>query len=112
LAQTRKTVQETIQIERKVLRAQCQGTTQGPVPEYARRKLVQYQWRDPSHQIIFEALSAISSDCAETIRAQLPSRLTRMGFPDLVWEDLFEARRLSRASAVRLIKALSEGRRR
>jgi hypothetical protein len=70
--------------------------------------LTQHHWRDPIHQIMFQALMAIPSECPETIRAQLPARLTRMGFPDLDWEDLFTPCRLSKAEAQRLIKALSE----
>jgi hypothetical protein len=99
---------EIVRVERKVLRALCQGSTEGPIREFGCAMLRQYHWRDPIHQIIFEALMSIPSEYPEIIRTELPTRLTRMGFPDLAWEDLFAPGPLSKAEAERLVKALSE----
>ena len=93
--------------ETKVLAALAEGTTDGSIQDVARAFLGQYRWHDSAHQIIFEALMTIPSENVETIRSQLPARLTRMGFPDLDWETLYAMPRLSRAEAERLIESLA-----
>jgi hypothetical protein len=110
VANARKTDQEIVRIETQVLSALCRGTTEGPILDFGCETLRQYEWRHPAHQVLFEALMAIPSERPETIRAQIPSRLTRMGFPDLDWEALFARPLLSKPDAGRLIKQLSESR--
>ena len=103
----RKTNPDIVLTEAKVLSAVAQGTTEGSIREVANATLRKYQWRDPAHQTIFKALLAIPSERPETVQSELPTRLTRMGFPDLAWEDVFAQPRLSRAEAERLIEQLS-----
>jgi hypothetical protein len=93
-------------METRVLSALAQGTREGSIRAVARATLQLYRWRDPAHRIIFEALLAMPSESSELARDQLPSRLTRMGFPDLAWEDLFTQPQLSQAEAERLIERL------
>lgn len=93
--------------ESKVLAALVQRTHEGSIRRSACVFLSQYRWRSPAHQIIFEVLMAIPSENIETIRSQLPGRLTRMGFPDFDWEFLFTMPRLSQLEAQRLIANLA-----
>jgi hypothetical protein len=95
-------------LEQGVLRALCHGTTEGSVREFARAALQNYRWREPVHQAIFEALLAIPSDSSEIICAELPARLTRMGFPDVDCETLFKGKRLSKREAEGLMVQLKE----
>lgn len=68
--------------------------------------LQNYRWREASHQVIFEALISIPSEDPLVIQDQLPSRLTRRGFPDVAWEGIFEAHGLSKDEAEQLMRQL------
>ena len=98
--------EQTVKIERLVLRALCTGTPQGPVRKTARRLLRNYSWREPVHRVIFEALECIPSDLPEDIRSRLPARLTLKGYPAVDFEDLFQPHSLSKEEAERLFREL------
>jgi hypothetical protein len=100
--------EELVLIETQVLCSICQGAFEGSVREFARAALVNYRWHDPTHQAIFQALMAIPSESADVIRAQLPSRLTRIGFPDLDWEWLFARPRQAKSEVKQLMQRLLE----
>ncbi len=102
--------EKIIQAERRVLQAICQGTPDGPLRESAARILKTYGWREPLHQVIFETLMAVPTDAPDVIRDQLPSRLTRKGFPDVTWEDFFRPCSLTKREAERLMRQLAESR--
>jgi hypothetical protein len=106
LAKSRDPVSEIILTETKVLSALARGTTEGSIRTFARTSFGSYRWRDPIHQVIFGALMMISPESEASIRDQLPSCLTRMGFPDLDGEGLFTMPRVSKAEAERLIERL------
>ncbi|MDE3181381.1 MAG: hypothetical protein KGM47_17195 [Acidobacteriota bacterium] len=93
----------TVQIEQQILRVICQGFTDGPIAPSALARLENYRWSSASHEAIFRALWPMRGRPAELIRKQLPARLTRAGFPDLYWEDLFEPHGLSREEAGQLL---------
>lgn len=84
----------------------CQGTVEGSVLEAGKLILKDYRWHEPLHQVIFDVLVAIPTDVPELIRGQLPARLTRKGFPDVEWEDLFKPHSLSKKEAERLMEQL------
>jgi hypothetical protein len=48
-----------------------------------------YPWQDPEHRVIFEALTALPGRSATELREQLPAQATRMGFPDVNWQNYF-----------------------
>jgi hypothetical protein len=102
-------------IERLVLRALCQGAGGESVRETAGRMLKGYRWRDPVHQVVFEIIMSIQPDApglpvrqAGLIREQLPSQLTRRGFPDFDFEGLFTAHSLTPHEVERLMQQLVE----
>jgi hypothetical protein len=80
-------------LERLALQAISSATPEGKVRETARRILAGYCWREPFHQVMFEAL--MSTEDSRVIRELLPARLTRKGFPDFDIDDLFEPSGLS-----------------
>ncbi|HKS97630.1 MAG TPA: hypothetical protein VJV74_16055 [Terriglobia bacterium] len=95
--------------EGRVLRALCQGTFEGSVRASARSLLAGYPWREPLHQVIFEAILAIPSDTPEVIQNELPARLTRRGFPDFQLNDIFASQNLSKDEVEGLMRELAGG---
>lgn len=85
-----------VQLERLAIRALCSGTPHGPVKQAIVPLLCQYRWRIQLHEVIFEALASIPSDDPATIRRLLPAKLTRLGFPDVEWNEFFAPLSLSR----------------
>ena len=78
--------QDLPQLERLVLRLVCQ---QPAARELGRNHLQPYRWRDLVHSVIFEIVTSMPPVSEEELRQQLPARLTRAGFPDFPWEELF-----------------------
>jgi hypothetical protein len=100
---------DILETERRVLRALCQGTVEGSVRAAARALLAGYRWHEPLHQVIFDVVLSIPSDIPEVIQTELPAGLTRRGFPDFDFDDLFRAQDLSKDEAERLMWTLAEG---
>jgi hypothetical protein len=48
-----------------------------------------HRWQDPEHRVVFEALTLLPGHHATELREQLPAQATRMGFPDVNWEEYF-----------------------
>ncbi len=97
---------DLIRAERQVLQALCQGTPQGSVRATAQHLLQAYRWRNPIHRVVYEVLMTIPTEAPDLIRDQLPSRLTRRGFPDVDWEDIFRPHSLTKDAAERLMQEL------
>ncbi len=98
--------QRIIRTERLVLQALCQGTPEGSVWEAGRSILENYRWRDSSHRIFYQVVVSLPTGAPDIIREQLPARLTRRGFPDMAWEELFEPHPLSKENAESLMREL------
>lgn len=93
-------------IERITLQALSQ---ENGLREFAREVLRNYRWRDPVHQVIFEILIALPRSSAPAVlREQLPVRLTRRGFPDVTYEDLFQPLDVSIEEAESLMRELRD----
>jgi hypothetical protein len=79
-----------IALERSVLRVICASTSDagGLAISDAKALLEKYAWRDPDNRVVFESLCGLSSDLAPSqLREQLPAQATRLGFPDVDWEN-------------------------
>jgi hypothetical protein len=100
--------EQILPTERRVLQALCQGTRQGSLRAAGKRLLGDYRWHEPLHQVLFELLSGFPSDDVGLLRDELPSRLTRRGFPDVAWEEFFEPHALSKKQAERLVRQLRD----
>jgi hypothetical protein len=99
---------QIIQKEVRILQALCQGTLEGSELERGKSVLKNYKWQEPLHRLVFEVLNALpASTTPMLIREQLPSRLTRTGFPDVEWGQFFEPHSLSREEAERLMRELA-----
>jgi len=55
------------------------------------RELSNHVWQDAEHRVVFEAIQRLSSSDPKLLREQLPAQATRMGFPDVSWDNYFAA---------------------
>lgn len=95
-----------IQIERLILAAIFQEFADGPLDEPSRQRLASYHWQEPDHQAIFSALVRFPASHPSITAAELPARLTRLGFPDVECDFLKQPHGLSRNDAAKLIQQL------
>jgi hypothetical protein len=98
-----------LHFEKLVLRLLCVGTTQGPAADTLSPLLRDYQWKSTLHRAIYNAIAAFPSDDPEALRQWLPAKLTRMGFPDVEWEEIFAPASLSREEAIAIVRQLLAG---
>lgn len=98
-----------IAAERQLLRFFCQEASRAFERDFVLQKAGHYLWREPEHQAFYNALSQLRAASPAQLRERLPSRLTALGFPDVVWEDLFEPSDLTEARALQMLRELTEG---
>ncbi len=94
------------ELEKLVLRVLCVGTPQGPVKKALMPLLRNYRWGAQLHQAVFNALAVLPSDDPAILRQLLPARLTRLGFPDVEWEEFFAPHSLSREGSIALARRM------
>ena len=78
------------ELELIVLRAFCQGIINGPAREWGQRMLKSYAWREPIHEAVFEIIVSVPERKWKLLADLVPARLTRRGFPDFNFQELFE----------------------
>jgi hypothetical protein len=108
-----RTPESVAALERQILRALCSGISDPVEWDKITSQLSVYPWREPDHEVVYEAVRAIKSRDPKTRRAELPAQATRMGFPDLDWNLYFEPReepQLDLRDLVRRLKAAALGR--
>jgi hypothetical protein len=88
--------QRVIELERKLFRAlfsEPPAHSSSVRDENARAaivaRLLAHRWQDPEHRVVFEALRSLPGRHAAELREQLPAQVTRMGFPDVDWDEYF-----------------------
>jgi hypothetical protein len=95
-----------LHLEKLALRLLCVGTSQGAVKGPLILLLRGYPWQSTLHQATFDALAATPSSDSETLRQLLPAKLTRMGFPDVEWDELFTPLPMSREESIALVRQM------
>jgi hypothetical protein len=83
-----------ISIERKVLHYLCTNNTSIPQANDVKSKLANYIWHDQDNRVVFECLTRLSGASALTpsqLIEQLPAQATRIGFPDVNWQNYLQA---------------------
>jgi hypothetical protein len=82
-----------IDLESRVLRALCSNPSSridiSSAQAIMLAQLRPHRWQNPEHRVVFEALTALPGCSATELREQLPAQATRMGFPDVNWENYF-----------------------
>jgi hypothetical protein len=76
--------------ERKLLAALCQDAVDSPMRAAVMRRLNKHRFAHPDHEVISRALAALPRGEPAEIRAKLAEAVTRLGFPDLEIDFLFE----------------------
>jgi hypothetical protein len=78
-----------LELERDTLCALCIRASANARRKTAMRELSNHIWQDAEHRVVFEAIQRLSSSDPQLLREQLPAQTTRMGFPDVNWENYF-----------------------
>jgi len=78
------------EIERRLLAALCAATLDREIRAQILKRLSAHTFANRDHEIIFQALTQMPSATTEHIRETLRARLTRLGFPDIDVEPIFE----------------------
>src|SRR5277367_1010922 len=78
-----------LELERETLRALCIRASANARHQDTMRDLSNHVWQDAEHRVVFEAIQRLSSSDPKLLREQLPAQATRMGFPDVSWENYF-----------------------
>lgn len=102
-------MQPGFRLEKQVLQVMCVGTPQGPAKRLLAPLLFEYKWQSELHHAIFDALAAVPADEPAMLRQLLPAKLTRMGFPDIEWDELFAPAGLSREEALAVVHRMLAG---
>jgi hypothetical protein len=76
------------EVREAVVREEDDGKTREAILTALRR----HQWQDPEHRVVFEALTSLPGRNTKELREQLPAQATRMGFPDVDWDEYFSPR--------------------
>lgn len=88
-------------LERRLLRALCSASPKRSelreeddekTLEAILTALRRHQWQNPEHRVVFEALALLPGRSKKELREQLPAQATRMGFPDVDWDEYFAPR--------------------
>jgi hypothetical protein len=95
-----------LHLEILALRLLCAGTSQGVVRGGLIPLLRGYRWQNTLHQAVFNAIVSIPSESPEFLQQLLPAKLTRMGFPDVEWEELFRPLSMPGEEAVALVRTM------
>jgi hypothetical protein len=78
------------EIERWLLAALCAPSLDSPLRAKILERLAAHDFANPDHEMIFRALLQMPHASAGHIRETLNARLTRLGFPDIDVEPIFE----------------------
>lgn len=98
-----------LDLEKLALRLLCAGTAEGHVGDTLVPLLHDYAWRSTLHRAIFDAIAAAPSSDPELLRQLFPAKLTRMGFPDVDWAELFTPSPISKEKAIALVRRMCAG---
>jgi hypothetical protein len=96
-------------LEKLALCFLCAGTLEGAVRDVLVPLLRAYQWQCSLHQALFDAIAAVPSEDPQLFRQLLPAKLTRMGFPDVEWEEFFAPPSVAKEEAIALIRQMLAG---
>jgi hypothetical protein len=81
----------------------CQSRSTAPLRSELERLLHFHSWQSEDHRAVFEALAGWRTE-PEFIRAELPARLTRLGFPDIDTDCYFVPAEASLETALRWLR--------
>jgi hypothetical protein len=101
-----RSIPRILELEHNILRALCNGRVTPAVRDGVARELANHEWREPEHQVVYEALGRIRHEGPETLRDRLRAQTTRMGFPEVDWTGYFEPGREGEEDLAELLREL------
>lgn len=69
-------------------------------------ELESYAWQEPDHRVIYAALKKTHDRAGQPLREQLSAISTRMGFPDINWDDYFTSKATPEAELFETVRLL------
>lgn len=97
------------EMEKLAVRILCAHAPESSIKKESEFLLRGYKWHDPICQAVYDAVLALPGASPEKLRELLPPKLTRLGFPDVDWEEFFTPHVLSRDDALALLHRMSFG---
>jgi hypothetical protein len=94
--------------ERTYLAFLCQGSLNEALRAELEASLSRHSWQSHDHRAVFDALAGWRAE-PDAIRAGLPSRLTRLGFPDTDIDEYFAPAGVSIETALQWLRGESAG---
>ncbi|HWG59407.1 MAG TPA: hypothetical protein VN661_10220 [Candidatus Acidoferrales bacterium] len=88
------------EMERQLLHALCCARTSSGRREAMLGHLARYEWREPEHRVVFDALRGCRHCEGAALVRELPARATLLGFPDVQWETYLEHGRCGGCEAI------------
>lgn len=88
-ARSRKSSADPAELERGVLRLLCHAKLTRSAFAKIVGALREYSWRDVEHGLVYAAIERLGSRDPKELRQELPAQATRMGFPDIDWQNYF-----------------------
>jgi hypothetical protein len=96
----------TEEVERLLLGALCAGPLFPEDRSDILRSIADYNWIQPDHSVIYEALRRSRQRESPALREHIVSEITRLGFPDIEVDPFFTPCALTKAEIVGLANAL------
>ena len=87
--QPRPSAKSILELERAILRLLCSDAVRPSARHTATQKLTNYEWKEAEHRVVYEALREFRQSGPLSLREQLPAHATRLGFPDVDWQNYF-----------------------
>ena len=83
--------QAVTEVERQLLAALCSPALDHPTRADVFARLRAHTFANPDHEVIFRALAKMPRATPEHIRETLSAHLTRLGFPDIDIDAIFDS---------------------
>ena len=93
-------------LERSILRALCGSVDPRLSRAALARQLDAHAWQEVDHRVVYQALGKLQRSDPQPLRQQLAVAATRMGFPDVDWDDYFAPSGITYADLPDLVRQL------
>jgi hypothetical protein len=93
-------------LERSILRALCGSVDPRSSRAALAFELDAHAWQEVDHRVVYQALGKLQRSDPQPLRQQLAVAATRMGFPDVDWDDYFAPSGITDADLAELVRQL------
>jgi hypothetical protein len=93
-------------LERSILCALCGSVDPRASRAALARELDAHTWQEVDHRVVYQALGRLQRSDPQPLRQQLAVAATRMGFPDVDWDDYFAPSGIADADLPELVRQL------